>query len=66
MGLFPCIGILFSLPAFVLGIMGLKARKRNPAVKGSVHAWIAIILGGLCTLGWGAGWIIVLLGSLQQ
>ncbi|PQO25910.1 hypothetical protein C5Y96_20865 [Blastopirellula marina] len=49
-GLFPVIGIFASIPAFVLGIMGLRKRAQNPAVKGSVHAWIGILLGGFATL----------------
>jgi hypothetical protein len=39
--------------ATVFGIMGLRKRAREPAVKGSVHAWIGIVLGtlsGLCSL----------------
>jgi hypothetical protein len=31
----------------VMGIMGLRARARNPVIKGSAHAWIGIVLGGL-------------------
>lgn len=31
--------------AMVLGIMGLRKRAREPEVKGSVHAWIGIVLG---------------------
>lgn len=54
-GLFPCLGIVLSIPAVILGVMGLNARKANPAIKGSVHAWIGICLGGLCTLGHIAG-----------
>ncbi len=50
--LIPCFGILLGVPAVALGIMGLGARKRNPAIKGSVHAWIGIILGGGTTLLW--------------
>lgn len=46
-GLFPLIGLLLAIPAFILGIMGLKKRKQNPVIKGSVHAWIGIVLGGL-------------------
>jgi hypothetical protein len=30
----------------VLGVMGLRKRAREPEVKGSVHAWIGIVLGG--------------------
>ncbi len=55
--LLPCIGLLFAIPAFILGIMGLKARKRNPAIKGSVHAWIGIVMGGLMSIIWGGGLI---------
>ncbi len=40
--LFP-IGIV----AVILGIIGLRAYKRQPAIRGRVHAWIGIILGGL-------------------
>ena len=49
-GMCPIIGIFGSIPAFVLGIIGLKNRAKNPVIKGSVHAWIGIILGGICTL----------------
>ncbi len=49
-GLFPVIGIFASIPAFILGIIGLRRRAQNPVIKGSVHAWIGIVLGGLCTL----------------
>lgn len=49
-GMFPFLGIFVSIPAFVLGIIGLRQRKRNPVIKGSVHAWIGIILGGLATV----------------
>lgn len=49
-GLCPIIGIFASIPAFVLGIIGLQNRARNPVIKGSVHAWIGIVLGGICSL----------------
>ena len=48
----PLIGLPFGIAAFVLGIMGLKARKANPVIKGSAHAWIGIGCGGLFTLLW--------------
>jgi len=52
--LLPCIGILLAIPAFILGIIGLQQRAKNPAIKGSVHAWIGIVMGALMTLVWGA------------
>lgn len=47
--LFPCVPIL-SITAVVLGIMGLSKVAREPAVRGTVHAWIAIVLGGISLL----------------
>jgi len=48
--LIPCFGLLLGPVAVVLGILGLKAYDRDPAVYGLAHSWVAIILGGLCTL----------------
>lgn len=42
----PVLGILLGAAAFVLGVIGLKARQRRPEIHGSVHAWIGIIIGG--------------------
>ena len=49
----PLIGLPFGIAAFVLGIQGLRARKKNPAIKGSVHAGIGIGCGAIFTLLWG-------------
>lgn len=48
-GLFPVLGIFLSIPAIVLGILGLVERRRTPIIKGSVHAWIGIVLGVIAT-----------------
>ena len=61
--LLPCIGIFFAVPALVLGIIGLRKRAQNPAVKGSVHAWIGIVLGGLMTLLWGGLTVLGIIGG---
>lgn len=50
MGVFsviPVIGVVLAIPAIILGISGLRKRKRNPVIKGSVHAWIGIGLGSI-------------------
>jgi hypothetical protein len=55
LGLFslaPCIGLPLGIGGLVLGIMGLKKRRENPVIKGSVHAWIGIIMGGTMALIW--------------
>ncbi|MCZ6834901.1 MAG: DUF4190 domain-containing protein [Planctomycetota bacterium] len=47
---FPFIGIIVGPMAIVLGIKGLRRRKKDPRCKGSAHAWIAIITGIIGTL----------------
>jgi hypothetical protein len=42
----PLFGIVLGFAALVLGILGLKDRRANPIIKGSVHAWIGIVVGG--------------------
>lgn len=49
-GLIPCVTFILGPLALIMGILGLKAVKRNPALPGTVHAWVGIILGGLETL----------------
>ena len=59
----PFIGLPFGIAAFVLGIMGLRDRKNNPAIKGSVHAGIGIGCGGFFALLWG-GLLLLFLFAL--
>ena len=60
----PIIGFIYGAIVMALGIKGLKNAKENPAVKGKVHCWIAII-GGFLELVVGiftsAGLVIALL-----
>src|SRR5690349_6021962 len=44
------VGLPVGIVAVVLGIMGLRDRAQNPVIKGSVHAWIGIVLGTISTL----------------
>ena len=48
----PGIGIVLGITAFVLGIVGLRFRRRNPTAGGAVHSWIGIVAGGLFGFGW--------------
>ncbi len=48
--LIPIVGAVLGPISFVLGIIGLRVRRTNPAAGGKVHAWIGIILGGLLSL----------------
>ncbi len=43
----PFFGFFIGIAAFCLGIVGLKRRRQTPIIRGSVHAWIGIIAGGL-------------------
>lgn len=49
----PFVGLFLAVPAFVLGILGLRDRNRNPVIKGSLHAGIGIGCGGFFMLVWG-------------
>jgi hypothetical protein len=46
--LIPCLGLLLGIVAFVLGVVGLRKLRSQPACGGKVHAWVGIVLGGLC------------------
>lgn len=51
LGILSLVCCLFAVPfgivPLVLGIIGLQRRAANPVIKGSAHAWIGIVLGGL-------------------
>ena len=61
--LIPFIGIVLGITAFVLGILGLRYRRRNPAAGGAVHAWIGIVAGGLFGFGWLALIIFIIIAA---
>jgi hypothetical protein len=42
----PILGMPLGLAAFILGILALRFRRKNPAAGGVVHAWIGILAGG--------------------
>ncbi|HLJ12478.1 MAG TPA: DUF4190 domain-containing protein [Planctomycetaceae bacterium] len=46
----PCFPL--GIAALVLGIVGLRKAKREPHVKGQVHAWIGILAGGFFAALW--------------
>ena len=60
--LLPLIGLPFTIPAIVLGIMGLAKYKKNPVIKGQVHAWIGIIFGFIGLLGSGGCLLLAIIG----
>ena len=62
----PFIGFFLAVPAVVLGIMGLRDRTRNPAIKGSIHAGIGIGCGAIFTLLWGGLIILFIITALTR
>ncbi len=62
----PFIGLPFGIAAFVLGIMGLRDRKKNPVIKGSVHAGIGIGCGLIFTLFWSIAICGLIFAMLNQ
>lgn len=50
--LIPFFGIFLGIAAFILGLKGLKFAKEHPESKGKAHAWIGILVGGICGLGY--------------
>ena len=63
--LLPLIGLLPAVIALVLGVIGVHRRAKNPRIKGAVHAWIGIILGGLLTLIWGFVLAAFVMGTMR-
>ena len=64
--LIPCLGLPLGITAFILGILGLKAANAHPSAHGKVHAWIGIILGGLCGLGNLVAIVLMIVGANSQ
>lgn len=62
--LLPILGVFLAIPAFILGIIGLSKRRKNPEIRGSVHAWIGIVLGGIFSCLWGLLIIGLIIGAV--
>jgi hypothetical protein len=60
----PFIGLVFAIPAVILGVVGLKRQKKASSygsVTSDIRAVIGIILGGLGILVWGGlgAWMLI-------
>ncbi len=58
--LIPILGLLFAPFALVLGILGLLYRRDHPQAKGTAHAVIGVVLGGLSLVCYPLGFIILM------
>ncbi len=45
--LFPCLGFPLGVAAVYFGIQGIRRVRKNPEVRGGVHAWVGTICGAL-------------------
>lgn len=43
----PFIGFVLGCIAVPLGVSGLRKRKAMPQIRGTAHAWIGIVIGGI-------------------
>ena len=59
----PCFPL--GIVAFILGIIGLKKVKQNPAVHGTVHAWIGIVAGFIFGGFWAVVTILVVIAAVM-
>lgn len=66
LALIPVIGVPFGVASIILGFIGLNRRKKNPVIKGSVHAWIGIVFGFLSMLCGGGMLATIFLGAVQS
>jgi hypothetical protein len=48
--LIPVIGFFLGCASVPLGVLGLKDKHARPVIRGSAHAWVGIIIGGLSVL----------------
>lgn len=64
--LIPCVGLPLGIAAVVLGILGLSKKKKQPQVKGTAHAMVGIILGGITTLLWGGLTLLSVVGAIAN
>ena len=62
----PIFGLLLTIPTLVLGIKGLRKVNENPAIKGKAHAWVAIVLGALLTVGHLVFLIFAIIGIIKS
>jgi hypothetical protein len=61
--LIPLLGIVPGVIAIVFGVKGVRLVRRHPEVRGGIHAWFGLILGGVFTLVWIAALLFILVSS---
>lgn len=66
LSLIPLAGIAFGVVAVACGIRGVRLERRHPEVRGGLHAWFGILVGGLFGLVWLVGLAFVVVGAMHS
>ena len=64
--LIPAAGLVLGPAAVILGALGLRDRRRQPAMHGLGHAIFALVFGGLTTLGHLAAIVLIILAVSRR
>jgi ABC-type Co2+ transport system permease subunit len=64
--LIPVIGFVLGVIALIMGLVGLSRAGKNPQIRGKVHAWVGIILGGLVVLAHIAVVVLIIAGTSHR
>ena len=64
--LVPFFGLVLGPAAVILGAIGFRKGQRQPTSRGKVHAWVAIILGAITSIGNLGVLILALAASRSQ
>jgi hypothetical protein len=62
----PILGMPLGFIGMALGISGLRFQRQHPRAGEKVHAWIGIVLGGLCGFGYLALIILGIVGAIVK
>lgn len=62
----PVLGIPVGIGGFILGLLGLRAAAAHPEVKGKVHAWVGIIVGGLFGFGYLIAFLLLIVAAANR
>jgi Zn finger protein HypA/HybF involved in hydrogenase expression len=62
----PVVGLALGIAAFIFGLKGLAAQRRDPSVRGGVHAWIGVLAGALFVLAHVVLGVVVLVAWWQS
>jgi hypothetical protein len=66
LALLPLAGLAFGIVAVIYGVRGVRLEKRHPEVRGGLHAWFGILVGGVFGLVWLVGAAILVIAAMSH